>query len=92
MASTCFSLRWQRDRARRKFAKSFHGITSPVGENDLAEGERMPMQSVEHSEEKAGKAKEMAAIMSCSHAKRAMLEIADLYRRLATQTAKFLIT
>jgi hypothetical protein len=48
----------------------------------------MPVQSVEHWEEKARLAEETAEAMGHAPARFAMLEIAQLYRQLAEQTRK----
>jgi hypothetical protein len=48
----------------------------------------MPIQTVEHWEEKARLAQERAAAMNHPPARLAMLEIAQLYRQLAEQTRK----
>ena len=48
----------------------------------------MPIQSVEFWEEKTWLAEEAAETMSTPAAKAAMLEIAQLYRKLAEQTRK----
>ena len=48
----------------------------------------MPIQSVEHWQDKAARADEMAAKMMDATSRAAMLEIADLYRRLAEETRK----
>lgn len=48
----------------------------------------MPIQSAEHWDQKVKAAEEMAEAMSISPAKSAMLEIAELYRKLAEQTRK----
>jgi len=48
----------------------------------------MPIQSVEHWEEKARLAKEMAATMQDAEMKASMLEIAQLYLKLAETTRK----
>jgi hypothetical protein len=54
----------------------------------MAETVGMPIQSVEHCEEKAGLAEEAARTMNTHAAKAAMLQIAELYRKLAEQTRK----
>jgi hypothetical protein len=54
----------------------------------MAETVGMPIQSVEYYEEKACLAEETANTMSARAAKTAMLEIAELYRKLAEQTRK----
>jgi hypothetical protein len=48
----------------------------------------MPIQTVQHWEEKARSAERMADEMSDNDARQAMLEVASLYWRLAEQTAK----
>jgi hypothetical protein len=48
----------------------------------------MPIQTVEHWEEKARLAEETAEAMRHAPARVAMLEIAQLYRQLAEQTRK----
>jgi aminoglycoside phosphotransferase len=48
----------------------------------------MPIQSVEYWEEKAWLAEEAAKGMNTEAAKASMLEIAQLYRKLAEQTRK----
>lgn len=48
----------------------------------------MPIQSVEYWEEKAWLAEEAAKTMDNPAAKAAMLEIAQLYQKLAEQTRK----
>lgn len=52
----------------------------------------MPIQRVEHWDEKARKADEMAEAMRTGDAKRAMLEIGEPYRQLAKPTAKLVVT
>jgi hypothetical protein len=51
-------------------------------------GSLMPIQSVEFWEEKAWLAQEEAKTMSTPAAKAAMLQIAELYLKLAEQTRK----
>jgi hypothetical protein len=48
----------------------------------------MPIQSVEYWEEKAWLAEEAAQEMNTASAKAAMLQIAELSRKLAEQTRK----
>jgi len=48
----------------------------------------MPVQTVEHWEEKARLAEEQAEAMRHAPARFAMLEIAQLYRQLADRTRK----
>ena len=52
----------------------------------------MPIQSVEYWQEKARNAEEMAAEMNHGAARQAMLQIAELYRKRAEQTAKLMAT
>jgi len=54
----------------------------------LARERVMPIQTVEHWEEKARRADEMAEAMAHAPARFAMLEIAQLYRQLAERTRK----
>ena len=54
----------------------------------MAETVGMPIQSVEYYEEKAWLADEAARTMNTPAAKAAMLQIAELYRKLAEQTRK----
>jgi DNA-binding PucR family transcriptional regulator len=48
----------------------------------------MPIQTVDHWEEKARRAEEMAEAMGHAPARFAMIESARLYRNLAEQTRK----
>jgi hypothetical protein len=51
----------------------------------------MPIQTVEHWEEKARLAEETAEAMAHAPARFAMLEIAQLYRKLAENTRKLTV-
>jgi predicted HAD superfamily phosphohydrolase len=59
-----------------------------VPEHQTTRADPIPIQTVEHWEEKARQAEEAAEAMRHAPARFSMLEIAQLYRQLAERTRK----